>query len=475
MKKLMLLFFVIFIASCNKFDDSYDENNKTVSNKNPSGISNFDHSLYLLTHKKGNNSKEIMRQAILELTEITKKMSKDARSEIFELTKNKYYLSADKVVGLKDLLNEKSDIYKFTSNLKNKNIFKKEFYKYFNSNIYPNLHSILSRNNNKNQLDFYDNAEIYYHLSYEEDDNGNYFTEDDQATYVPAVIDGDSGIGYIDQGNNNYTTMVVDDNYAANHSTIIIEPIIPPSNIIDDEPENGMIAVIPGTIDNTGGGNGSVSNGNIYDGICENLEEPDQSFTRQVFLGHVHTNKQWDRWISFSGNGGGSEFMVTRTDSKPHLINYTDGRDVDITTFDGVFGFQLSRRCIRRMKRNPDLFYWVGGLWDSNWECSNPTHEQLLFIYEDDNTEDINFEFSGIKWGDATYGQVNLSVDVTTKDAWVKKIKRDSDVFFASNLIDNGGGFVQGEYSFSDKNWPVYDYGSNFSYTMPHRWLPLNN
>ena len=47
--------------------------------------------------------------------------------------------------------------------------------------------------------------------------------------------------------------------------------------------------------------------------------------------------------------------------------------------------------------------------------------------------------------------------------------------FFTTNLLDQGGGTKKGLYSFSDRDWAIYDVGANFSYTMPHRWVLVGN
>jgi hypothetical protein len=49
--------------------------------------------------------------------------------------------------------------------------------------------------------------------------------------------------------------------------------------------------------------------------------------------------------------------------------------------------------------------------------------------------------------------------------------KRERVEFFATNLLDQGGGCFVGDGSFDDRCWGIYDGGSDIPYTMYHRWV----
>jgi hypothetical protein len=219
----------------------------------------------------------------------------------------------------------------------------------------------------------------------------------------------------------------------------------------------------------SGSSSGTGTAPNTYTGDCDALEGSDKEYIRQVWVGHSKLIEQYDAWISFSGNGGGSEIIIGRTDSREHLEFTNDGDDVVVSSLDESFRKTFSRKDIRKEK-----WKWTGAIWDFNWECSDPVHEQLYLVYEDDNTDAIDFDFSGIEWGDETYGAVNLETEIRTKDEIIRQWERESSEFFATNLLDNGCGSKTGEYSFADRDWAIYDCGTDFRFTMPHRWVVID-
>lgn len=444
---------VIILQSCKK-EISVDSINKQTS------IETIDKRLYETDGVLGKTEEEIWRKAILELTMINKLISKDAYSELYYLLHNDYYI--DSYVRLKDLLNPKKSIVYENSNIPSDFIgkFSEDFNKYFDSKIHPNLDYLLRREQFQGRStalpNFLSNADIFYYQPYKENDNNEIFSFEESITYVPAVLDGNEGYGYVENVDGTWREEIINDDYMANNNTIIIEPGNTQQRMAPTDPD--------------GGSGGASSSGNQYYGDCSKLEGTNHQYVRQVFVGHARLKHQYDACISFTGNGGGSEIIIARVGSREYLEYTNDGHDVTVTNFSDQFQKYFTRREIRR-----ETWLWLGSLWDANWECSNPIHEQLFVVYEDDNTDPIDLDFSGIKWGDQTYGAVNLDYKVRTKDEIIRILKRESTEFFATNMLDQGGGSKAGENSFSDRRWAVYDGGLNFSYTMPHRWVVVNN
>ncbi len=456
MKKILFLTLILTLViwtSCKKDDVSLQQSN-VEQNNDP----------YEISGVLENSSRERMRNAILELSTMKELFTdKKVVSEIYYLSSNKVY--KDYYVSLKDLLEpENSKVYsKSKLPVQYKGAFKNKFKSILSNksqNKYPNLNYLINNLNNntkQNEEDWFETAEIVFYIPYFKDEDTKSLEIDaDEYTIVPAVMEADEAIGYkYTTGNDNVETVMTNDDYAQDNLTIIVQP------------ENTQSIIMP---PEDGGGPIGNNSGNLYNGLCSDLVGPNQKYVRQVFVGHGKLIKQYDKWVSLTGNGGGSEIIIARVGSREYLEYRNDGKDVIINNFSDQVQIDFSRKDIRNKKKK-----WLSVLWDANWECSDPIHEQLFVVYEEDKTDPINFEFSGIKWGDKTYGAVNLKTTVRTKDEIIRILKRDSDEFFASNLLDNGCGTWRGENSFSDKLWPIYDCGANFSYTMPHRWIKINN
>lgn len=418
------------------------------------------------------NPKERMRNAVLEFTELQKVIHKNkgAFMEIYHLTDNDVYI--DNYCSLSDLLNPNTaNVYK-KSNVPSKYVgeFKKAFETELSNNeqAYPNLNYVVAslnsqnneaKNNTNSNLDgFYNNADLTFYIPYKTNDEDVIIDPYDGTTYVPGVIDAMEALGYkYNADTEEFDEVVTNDDYANSKMTVIIEPNS--SNVLTMWTEN---------LSSGGGSSSGSTTPNIYTGDCDDLKGTDNDYIRQVWVGHSKLKKQYDNWISFSGNGGGSEIIIGRTDSKEHIEFTNDGADVVVTSMDNTFQQNFSRKDIRKKR-----WKWTGTIWDFNWECSEPIHEQLYLVYEDDNTDAIDFSFDGIEWGDDTYGATNLETEVRTKDAIIRQWKRESTEFFATNLLDQGCDTKAGEYSFADREWGIYDCG-DFRYTMPHRWVLID-
>lgn len=272
------------------------------------------------------DSKERVRNSVLELTELLKVMRPKyplAFQELDVLLKSNFYI--EPYLGLYELLEpDNSVIYKEINVNENiKGSFKIAFEKELAENIekYPNLTEVSKRKrvrriitNSKiieKNFGFYDEAAIAFYAPYVKDLNDKEFNINNDLSIVPAVIDADKGIGYKENSHDVWDITSVDDDYAENNFTLIIQPINfrnPCNELFISAPINQEYKNEDGCYASGGddGVGGSTNFGNQYSGICDNLEPSvTNRYIRQIFIGHAKINnkKQYDRLISFTGNG----------------------------------------------------------------------------------------------------------------------------------------------------------------------------
>ncbi|WP_143011108.1 hypothetical protein [Siphonobacter aquaeclarae] len=256
------------------------------------------------------------------------------------------------------------------------------------------------------------------------------------ASVVTATADADQGTGYrpVRDENGNfirYDEVLVDDNYCANNPTQIIgvngiEPY--------DLPPSTMSAFVPGTpVD--------------LPGITREV--------KQVYVGDVKCKRQFDKLISFTGNGGGSEIRFTRADG------YLKMNDGQVTADMFLVGSQtISRRNIRNEN-------WVAyaAEWDGDWEDANK--QENIAIYEEDNRN--TSEFSGQvsttlkidSLGSVQIGPIGFKINYKSDDYIILQNNLNRDTFFSLNRIDLEGEMKDG--------WPVRSKNGDVSFTLNDR------
>lgn len=175
---------------------------------------------------------------------------------------------------------------------------------------------------------------------------------------------------------------------------------------------------------------------------------------KQVYIGDVLCIKQYDALISFTGNGGGSEIVFTRSDG---FLKVVDGQ----VQADNYFTQPktISRKDIKKER-------WVDWsmVWDGDWEVNN--HQQHFAIFEEDNRN--SSEFSGslsttIKdiFGIPLTGTIGFKINFKSDDALIVQQKYNRDVFFVLNRIDQEGAMYNG--------WPVRYKTGPVSFTFNDR------
>lgn len=451
----LLLLMITILFSCN--DDMDSINEQTF--KNP----------YEKSGKLEIESKEIVRNAVLELVDLQKEIHKNqaAFMEIYHLTDNTFYV--DNYCSLSDLLNpSNAEVYK-RSKVPMRFIgeYKKAFDAELQSNLnqYPNLNFITNsvkirgKNAEFNIEDFYANADLTFYIPYKSNDNEVIIDPYNGTTYVPGVIDAIEGLGYkYNSDTEEFDEVMTNDDYANAKMSVIIEPNDYRNLLMHEEDIN------------SGGGSGYYNpQPNEYTGDCDKLPANVGEYLRQVWVGYAKINnkKQYDRFISFTGNGGGSEIRIGRLDSRDQISIDSIG-NISANQWDNIVSIDFSRKDIRKKRKK-----WVGSIWHENWECNDGVHEVLLGIYEEDTEGDVIFDQT-INWEGEEIFSVDATIQNRSKDEIIRKIIREEDEFFITNLLDQGCGAEQGEYSFSDRQWSWYDCGTDFKYTMPHRWVPIN-
>lgn len=253
-------------------------------------------------------------------------------------------------------------------------------------------------------------------------------------TIATATADADEGIGdlavYNSYGNViAYSQVLVNDAYCAANPTHIV----------------GVNGVSPYE-------EGSVTTTNLINPGPEIPVSGLDRKIRQVYINEIKLINHFDRLISFTGNGGGSEMVFTRSDG---YLKTVDGQ----VQADNFFVLKvISRKDINDRK-------WVGLAveWDGEWEFDNK--EQYFAIYEEDNRNQA--EFTGqIKTTvkiDSVPIEANIGFKVTYKsdDAIITQRTYSGSSFFLFNRIDLGTGFRNG--------WPVRDEGGSVSFTFADR------
>lgn len=264
---------------------------------------------------------------------------------------------------------------------------------------------------------------------------------------VTATADADEGFGYLPYFDNfgnfqYYIQVLVNDDYAAANPTHII-------GVNGIEGETTLFEAPPMPSTSTG--------------------------MSRVYIGEVICKNQYDKLISFTGNGGGSEIKYCR------LSGYLKPVNGQVTTFEDIISADISRYNIRK-----ENWLRLFAVWDASWDIEN--NEQVLAIYEEDNTNTITFNGSlsttlgtgsnGSSGGASVTGTIGYSITRQSQDDIIRQLKLSRSSYFSGAFLDQGHGFSS-DATFLPlpftHGWPTYDVGysskagANVGWTWPYQ------
>src|SRR3546814_506724 len=176
---------------------------------------------------------------------------------------------------------------------------------------------------------------------------------------------------------------------------------------------------------------------------------PPDSVPALIYLGRVRCSRQFDRFISFTGNGGGSELKFIRGEA---YVTLNNDQQVINTEFD-VITVYFRRKDIRK-EREKDVY----AIWDSNWEPERT--EQVFGIYEEDTRGEL--EFSGSvrtelehPGGESAITPIEYSYSVYSQDEIIRQINWSRTSFFYNNQRNLAGCGLKSNFTWYDCRLPV--------------------
>ena len=281
---------------------------------------------------------------------------------------------------------------------------------------------------------------IYFPYSSEFDISASGDSYGPVSSLVAASAEADEALGYQPYYSGgvlvNYQPVVVNDDYVFSHPTHIV-------GVNGIEPyETQDAALNPPTV---------TTPANV----------------NRVYVGDAICKVQYDRLISFTGNGGGSEIAYCRVSGYLKLVGH------QITEFEDKTSVKFERGTIRKKQ-----WLRVYAVWDADWVVDNK--EQVFAIYEDDNNSEITFTGSlstRVKIADGTTvdGSIDYQIKRSSQDEIIKQLKISRVSYFAGALRNQGWGYGIDK-SFlpasAANGWPFYDAvssgGANVGWTWPY-------
>lgn len=424
----------------------------------------------MATNPKQKQTVEVLKEVSTILKDVYQ--NPKAYYEVNAAIYSDYY--ADERVLLKDLLfPETSTLYqteKFKAFKAIPGEFKKEFYEVLAKKDFPYLkkamHISTAQNNFRAEaavptdtvMEIFSNSSgVSIYFPYSENfgtsftpayfDNINTDPFGDLATVIPADREADSAPGgkpirrkrYDENGDLewyiDYSPVTVNDDYSELHPTHITG--------VGAEPARPMPSDPP----------------------------PPSPAINRVFHGwSTLFKKQLDKFISLSGNGGGSEMKIAR------ISGYLQFQNQQVSNFTGdVMTVHYTRKEIKkgRWKR-------VYGVWDADWKTDNL--EQTYAVWEDDTQGTKTYTGSlsttvTISPGNTGTGTVGYSIQVQTQDELVTQRKITRTAYFGAAKFDQAWGFQMCDdkgcryddtFLPAGQYWPIYDGGTIWRYTWPY-------
>jgi hypothetical protein len=185
----------------------------------------------------------------------------------------------------------------------------------------------------------------------------------------------------------------------------------------------------------------------------------------RVYQGHMVLKEQMDKFISVSGNGGGSEVFVNR------VSGYLSWDDGVINSFSGdMIRLKFKRKDIRKKRVKT-----VCAIWDANWQPKNL--EQVYAVWENDKTvtKKIEGELKTTlrvrNTGLEIVGTISFSLTVTSDNPIIRQLKLDRVSYLAGAKKDQGCFFSNQKTFLTTGTWPWYDCGTSWQWAMPYQYL----
>jgi len=449
LKPLLCCAVLVSVISCKKQENAF-------SNKKDAGV------------RFAQTEKEKERVTVLkEVGDILKFVYRKpgARFEVNAAIKTEYY--DDERVLLKDLLfPDNSPIYrseKFTKTGAVKGTFKKYFFETLNSGDYAELKAAMGLNSSKTRLTtaspgvdstneiWTDEYGVSIYFPYSENfplinpnDPNNNTANGDLVTIVSADREADSGPGweaYYSEPDPNgfmcpdnicYRQVTVDDDYAEFRPTHIIGVGAEPA-IMRDPP-------------------------------------PPATNVNRVYHGWSIMADQKDNFISFTGNGGGSEMKIAR------ISGYLQFQNQQVTSFTG----DLVSRSFKRGDIKHKRWKRVYTVWDPDWVPDNL--QQVYAVWEEDNEGTNTFTGSlsttlSLGNNQTGTGTIGYSIQVKTQDELITQRQITRTAYFGDAKTEQGWGFqlcddiscrYDDTFLPTGQHWPIYDGGSTWRFTWPY-------
>ena len=447
-KSIRILFMGMAIAFSLTFIDGCKKNDLASNEKQSPPLNQA-----LASKLPSTPQEKLLVENLGKVTSIFKELYKD-KSNLKEVNAAIYSKAyTDESVFLKDLIYyENSRISKnknFIALCKKWNInagnFGENFWKEANKLNDKTFQTFLQNLNNSSRINSSTTTDPYlFEVTVYFPYSDNYvFTNDPVSSLVTATADADQGWGdksfYDASGILQWTQVLINDDYAFTNPTHIIG-----INGIEALDITADISTAP-------------------------PPPPPPPGVSRVFIGEGVCKNQYDRLISFTGNGGGSEIKYC------HLSGYLQPVNGQVTTFQDIASVDFNRKNIRQKN-----WLRVFIIWDNDWNPNNL--EQVLAIYEEDNTNTKTFNGSigtsvTVTPGSTITGTIGYTVTVQSQDDIIRELKISRNSYFAGAFQDQGWGFSP-DATFLPlpftHGWPAYevDYqnksGANVGWTWPY-------
>ncbi len=182
-------------------------------------------------------------------------------------------------------------------------------------------------------------------------------------------------------------------------------------------------------------------------------ELPKAGIVTRVYLGWARLTAQFDKLISLTGNGGGSEVKITR------VSGYLQKQAQQIDHFSGDLVTVYFSRSDIRQKRWKRIY----SIWDADWKEQNS--EQVYAVYEEDTkgTKTLSGSLNTLVKAPGKIlpaevkGELAYKIEVMTQDDIIMQRKMTRSAFLSDGRNNQGWNYVKDPNDFLPVNqdWPL--------------------